>query len=96
MVREGCPLACDFCGSEVTNAPTQSHVTSKQCEDNSGYQYDMDARHTCAWVRRKFHQELCLEDAVILNCPYTCGDCCEDDPNYKLTTGAGKEKSVVG
>jgi len=103
--KVGCPKVCNNCLPKVTGIPTAIPATSSptssykptpkgDCVNNFGYIYDADKTHTCNWIRDKEdrRQELCLEAVVPFKCPISCGNCCDNDKNYrfKITTGGEK------
>jgi len=70
MVREGCPLSCNYC-----NTP--------QCKNNDLYRYDNVDQKSCKWIARTDSDtDLCQHKEVQDNCPIVCGICCEDDAEY--------------
>mmetsp|Transcript_29633 Transcript_29633/g.45289 ORF Transcript_29633/g.45289 Transcript_29633/m.45289 type:complete len:435 (-) Transcript_29633:89-1393(-) len=52
-------------------------------------------KRSCSWIRfdETRRQKNCLDIDVMKNCPQTCGECCENDVNYKLTTDTGHIKT---
>ena len=99
MVKDMCPLACDFCQSEieVSKAPTPSPTplpTSSGCSNNPKFLYNDERKHGCQWIRKveSRRTSLCLEADVRSQCPQACGICCEDNPEYELINNLGKSK----
>jgi hypothetical protein len=99
MVKNMCPLACDFCQSKVekTKAPSPSPTTpmptQPACLNNPDYVYD-DEGHGCQWIRNEESRRtsLCLETEVRTQCPQTCGICCENNPEYEFFNSKGVAK----
>lgn len=61
-------------------------VTSKLCFNNDTYTYHSIKNLTCKKIRINDdrRQVLCKRKKVRLNCPQTCGLCCDDNPNYSF------------
>jgi hypothetical protein len=99
MVKDMCPLACDFCQSEVkvSKAPSPSPTplpTPSGCLNNPTYFYNDEKEHGCQWIRKEESRRtsLCLESDVRIQCPQACGICCEDNSEYELINNLGKAK----
>ena len=99
MVKDMCPLACDFCQSDVkvSKAPTPSPTplpTPSGCLNNPDYLYNDEKDHDCQWIRNEESRRtrLCLESDVRTQCPQACGICCEDNSEYELINNLGNPK----
>lgn len=55
------------------------------CINNQNYQFN---GKTCDRIREKesLRQTVCAKLEVHLECPLSCGSCCEDDPNFTFTS----------
>lgn len=64
------------------------HGLPKPCLNNSTFAFNNEVRKTCRWIRTNEarRQRLCKNSYVRLNCPQSCGLCCEDDPEYFFIT----------
>jgi len=104
LVKDGCPEACGACFAKVTtvpsstpsisSSPTEGPTIMAECADSVDYVYDRDETHICKWVGddEDRRQELCLEADVALNCPLSCGYCCENDAAYRFLVNSGDAK----
>jgi len=65
------------------------------CLNSRVFSYFFDnIQRQCKNVRLKEDRRyaMCQIEDVRENCPQSCGDCCEDDPEYVLITGLGTSK----
>lgn len=76
--------------SEVNSLSLDHHrdlvVVANTCLNNSNFTYNGNDKMTCRWIRWKEtrRKSLCIEDDVRINCPQSCGLCCENDTNYSF------------
>jgi len=76
----------------LPRSPSQTQAPPpEKCADKAGYTYDNDAIKTCKWIRANSsrQQKLCKDAEVAVNCPISCGHCCEDDNSYRFEISAG-------
>lgn len=54
------------------------------CIDKNEYRYENKDKQSCKWIRNdeSRRQDLCLDIEIVLNCPASCGYCCENDSDY--------------
>ena len=99
MVRNMCPLACDFCQDKVlVPSPSPTPIptpTQSACLNNPYYSYGNFEGHGCQWIRKEESRRtnLCLKAEVRTQCPQTCGICCENDPDFKFLNVKDVKKS---
>jgi hypothetical protein len=60
---------------------------SVPCLNSDTYLFNNETRKNCKWIRNKEtrRQRLCENSEVRLNCPQSCGLCCDDDPDFNFT-----------
>ena len=93
-IKNACPYSCGgICPNYVPIVSTTNAEPSSTCKDNK--YYSMSGRkRTCHWMglndrrRRLF----CQSVEVRNNCPFLCGECCEDDVQYTFTIKRGPQK----
>jgi len=63
-----------------------SVVNGQVCKNDHDFRIPSNGK-SCAWVRwnEDRRQLLCTTDATVrATCPQSCGDCCEDEPDYRF------------
>lgn len=104
-VGDGCPKACNSCRTEATLSASPSKTPSSSTQESgsppsSKYicrnsdSYRLNDRRTCNFVRESGDRrrlQLCGKSDVVKNCPVSCGECCEDDPDYVFSTDSGSQ-----
>uniref|UniRef100_A0A7S3QGJ4 ShKT domain-containing protein n=1 Tax=Chaetoceros debilis TaxID=122233 RepID=A0A7S3QGJ4_9STRA len=95
-IKNACPFSCgDSCPSYVPIVNTKNAGPSSTCTDNKYYSMSGGGRKkTCHWMglddtRRSV---FCQSEEVRNNCPFSCGECCEDDVQYTFTVKRGLQK----
>jgi len=105
VVVETCEFDASVLGCEAMNdfvySPVFSHFfpgpqpvfgTDFDCINNDDFFFN-DEKETCQWIRFKESRrsQFCQYQTVRVNCPLSCGLCCEDDASYKFTAKFGKK-----
>lgn len=72
-----------------------AHPVQSLCENDSDFRYANRSKLTCRYIRNNEgrRQDLCQNAEVRNACKQACGICCEDSPNYVLTTDFGMEQN---
>jgi len=85
-VRSNCPITCASCQDKY------ACVNNNESKINVG-----KGKKTCAWIGRNNARRfnLCAQRLVRIQCPTTCGLCCENDPVFTFTSDSGKKKNCA-
>jgi len=69
------------------------NVNAQRCANDVDYAYGT-VTQACNWIRHDENrrQELCMNTAVALNCPISCGHCCDNDLKYSFNVNAGSSE----
>eukprot|EP00554_Chaetoceros_debilis_P002568 CAMPEP_0194095478 /NCGR_PEP_ID=MMETSP0149-20130528/56847_1 /TAXON_ID=122233 /ORGANISM="Chaetoceros debilis, Strain MM31A-1" /LENGTH=699 /DNA_ID=CAMNT_0038781423 /DNA_START=588 /DNA_END=2684 /DNA_ORIENTATION=- len=96
IIKNACPSSCgNTCPNYVPIVKTKNAGPSSTCTDNKYYSMSGGGRKkTCHWMglddtRRSL---FCQSEEVRNNCPFSCGECCEDDVQYTFTVKRGLQK----
>jgi len=71
-----------------TTSPPTTPLPTPLCQDNQKFLKNSfpyyDKFPFCMWLRKKGERRSrrCREANISENCPFTCGQCCQDDPSY--------------
>lgn len=79
-------LISQYSDSFFRQGEIDSGFLSTGCFNNDLFLYNNNDKMTCRWIRWKEDRRisLCEDVSVRINCPQTCGLCCEDDLNYQF------------
>ena len=86
VVRDMCPVACNACLEKVRPTSPPSIENHQLCFNNPDWHWPNMPSVTCKWIRNKEfrRQSYCRIGDTTVQCPQTCGICCEDDRTYSI------------
>ena len=70
--------------NEIFTCKLGRRLATGKCFNNHIYRYDGNDTQSYQWIRNDEmnRQDLCKIANVVVNCPQSCGYCCDDDTRF--------------
>ena len=84
------PNSCSCYGGYKGETCDEPVDTGDLCKNNVDYvvPWGEEKGHGCLWVKSEdmIRQRYCQSNIVKTQCPFSCGECCDDNPSFTFST----------